>query len=215
MKKFIFTLVLGVCISCSAYAQSIQIPTIHIAEFNLDSIKTELSESHLYFTRLEEIKLQLKQEMQEINVGFDIVKSCYKNQKEQFSLTKEKIKLFKEQIKTHKKSIKDLNSEIKSIDKQYNQLNKSKQISHDAKVSQSRSLENRKVYLNQQIISLQGKMDILNRDMSYTTDEFHRLEQLKLDIQSADIELKRLKEACKFKQDQIKTEMKIVKKSLK
>ena len=117
-------------------AQSIQIPTIHVVEFNLDTLKHEINDSVLYYNRLKELKGQLKQEKQEVKMGLDIVKSSLKNQRDQLSLTKTKIKLLKKQIKTYEKELKSQNSEIKQINKMHNQLAKSDDVSLSSKNTQ-------------------------------------------------------------------------------
>ena len=66
MRKFIFSLILGAFMSVELHAQSIQIPTIHVVEFNLDTLKHEINDSVLYYNRLKELKGQLKQEKQEV-----------------------------------------------------------------------------------------------------------------------------------------------------
>lgn len=216
MRKFIFSLILGVFMSClQLQAQSIQIPTIHVVEFNLDTLKHEINDSVLYYNRLKELKGQLKQEKQEVKMGLDIVKSGLKNQRDQLSLTKTKIKLLNKQIKAYEKELKNQNSEIKQINKMHNQLAKSDDVSLSSKNTQIRSLMDRKVYLEQSINATREKLNNINKDIETANGDIHRLEQLKLEIQSAQIELVRLNEACQFKQKQIDIEMKLVKSMLK
>ena len=211
MKKFIFSFIFCACLSVCAMGQTMQIPTIHVVEFNLDSLKAEVGDSALYFSRLQELKMQLKQEQQEIKSGLDIVKSGLKNQNGQYALAKERIKLLTKQTKTHEKGIKSWSAEIKSIEKEHKKITNNKNISYHSKLPQLRTLESRKNYLEQQIASAKGKIDMLTRDLTTATDELHRLERVKLDIQSSQIELKRLNEACKFKQKQLNDEIKLAK----
>jgi len=215
MKKFIFSIIFSVCMGLCVNAQSINIPTIHVVEFNLDTLKSEISDSILYYNRLKELKGELKQENQEIKMGLDIVKASLQNQREQLSLTKTKIKLLNKQIKTYEKELKNQNAEIKNINKQHNKLAKSNDVSAASKNSQIRSLMDRKLYLEQSLNATREKIHNLSRDLESATSDMHRLDQVKLDIQSSQIELKRLSEACKFKMKQIDNETKLAKSRIK
>jgi len=215
MKKCIFGFLFGMFISFGVNGQNIQIPTIHIVEFSLDSLKAEFVDTLLYLSHLQELKSQLRQENQEVEMGLDIIKSSLKNQNEQFSLVRDKIKLINKQVKTYKQRLKEYNGEIKNLNKQHKQLTNSKQMTYESKVSQTKSIESRKAYLEQNVVSTNEKINALNNDLTFYTDEVHRLDQLKLQILSSQVDLKHLKEACKFKTKQINNEIKVIKSKVK
>lgn len=217
MKKIIHLFMYGLilsAISFQAKAQYTQAQIPQVTKYDLEDLKSRISDPNLYLAHLEELKTAVEQDINIILLQLDIVKAQKTNYHQQVKLLRIKEQILKKQETMHKKVQKDRENARKAIEKSRKQLNNNTDLSYEAKVAYSNSLDQRTKHHEHTEMEWNNKLQTLLKSQEALQNEQLRLEHLYIDIQSTQVTLNHLRDISKIKLKQLTQEIKSVQKVL-
>jgi chromosome segregation ATPase len=215
MKRVFFALAL-VAFSLGMSAQHVNPLNIKLAEFNLDSMRTQyVNQTEMYSTELQHIVLLQDADTKAIKEAWKELKDEKAHAKNVAACLKEVNSSVNNLEKSAQKEIDVIKNMIKTIEKQQKSLRELKKLSVDTRDAYNDYLVGEKQYLDNMLDELTARQknlsDALNGAQSLQTS----LDAYNLEIQQKELDLKQLEATCKARVETIKAEQKIVKAMLK